>query len=499
MRNRDMRGMMGDMMERMGGMPIDPRMMHHMMFMMDEMMHMTHHMSRSAYHEKTENGVTVQDYDPSRLVMQEMLYQSINRVVDNSDDINTIRINGEPVLSLAIERGWNELVDKLINKGATLKGANADHLYVNALKSENKNLIHKLLDHGLEFNEQALILAIKNKDMEMVDLMLKRGVVIGKETEDYFLDYLNAGKFDIFKKLVEHHGLNINARNQSGATFLQRLSVNSIYEGEEQASIDAAKFIISSGVDINNKLYNGRTALDFCFDQYSQNRVPLITFLIEQGAETSNVYDAFNRLISFHKGNENEINLFGVMLKNFKDVDHEKLTDNLLYCIGRNGSDAFVRCAVENGITISDDHYVNVIDRAIEANLKHDSIDGLKGKMDALISVDPKNKDFLANSNGLLLAAKNFSKARAPFIEYLLEQNLDPNKQDEKGNTPLMLIVKSGKLNEEAIISLLKHGADPTIENESGDSPMNISRAAKALIKDIRESLAQEEDSGLKM
>lgn len=495
-----MRGMMGSMFGDMGDdeMPFHPMMMEEMMFMMDEMMHMAHHMTRGAYRERTENGETVKDYDSGMLVMQEMLYQSVKRVVDNSEDINTIRINGDHVLSFAIENSWNDLVEQLINKGATLKNVNSERLLERAFS--NEKLLDKLLKNGLELDEKILVMAIKHERPDMVDLILGRGVNIGVETANYFSNSLNCSKFESFKKLVEGHNLDIQFKNEHDSTFLHRLCLNQVKNDQHQSSIDAAKFLLESGIDINHKNKSDYTALDSLFDYFEPNKVSLATFLVEKGIEVKDVNLALYRLAGQNKIDEASIKLFDVILKSYKGIDNDKLVGNLLGYLGRNdGVENLISCAMNNGVTFADEHYANLIDHTIKAKLNIDDISGIKERLDLLAQIDDKIKNIIANSNGLLLVSHKLTKGKAPLIEYLLEQNVDPNKQDEKGNTPLMLVVKSGKLNEEAITALLKHGADPTIENDSGDSPMNISRAAKALIKDIQESLAQEADSDMSM
>lgn len=483
------RGMMRDMMDEFRMHP----MMMDMMFMMEDMVR--HQAGRS----RMDNGHEVQDYNSGMLVMQELYYQSVKRLVDNSQDVNAIRIDGEPVLSLAIEKGWNEMVNSLIEKGASLKGANSSHLLNNAISNGDTGIINKLLDYGLELNERNLLEAIKNNKPEIVDMILGRGVTAHRETEDYFLSSIKPSNFDTFKKLVNQGALDANAKNGYDSTFLQKLCMNTINEGEELAVVEAAKYLLSAGNDINYKNKEGKTALDYAFEYYGQRRGELILYLIENGAQMKDANQALSTLIHNSNGSEGDIKIFDMLLNNFKDINYEKLTKNLTPLLGKSGRDQFIQCAISNGINISSAHYLGLINQASRDFITNNDLPGLKARFDGFLKADSSLKDVITDSEGLLAVTKNFGKTKTPFVEFFLEQGLNPNKQDEKGNTPLLLIVKSGKLDENAITALLKHGADPDIENQGGDSPMNVSRAARALIKDIQESLAQDEESDMKM
>lgn len=62
-------------------------------------------------------------------------------------------------------------------------------------------------------------------------------------------------------------------------------------------------------------------------------------------------------------------------------------------------------------------------------------------------------------------------------IDFLLANNADINKQDENGNTPLMVASRytGTKSSLEIVDYLLRHNADPNICNNLGESPLIIS------------------------
>ncbi|KAL7296021.1 hypothetical protein TKK_0010576 [Trichogramma kaykai] len=61
----------------------------------------------------------------------------------------------------------------------------------------------------------------------------------------------------------------------------------------------------------------------------------------------------------------------------------------------------------------------------------------------------------------------------AELVENLLEHGQDPNLLEARtGNSPLHLALKNGK--KEVVESLLKHGANPNLANEKGLTPLNV-------------------------
>jgi hypothetical protein len=79
-----------------------------------------------------------------------------------------------------------------------------------------------------------------------------------------------------------------------------------------------------------------------------------------------------------------------------------------------------------------------------------------------------------------LLAAISWKKFL--MADWLLKNGANPNVTDQRGNTPLLYMVKK-KYPREVIKMLLKHGADPDRENPKGESARKI--AARSRDKSI--------------
>ena len=63
-----------------------------------------------------------------------------------------------------------------------------------------------------------------------------------------------------------------------------------------------------------------------------------------------------------------------------------------------------------------------------------------------------------------------FQKGWLPLLQVLLAHGADPNKQNEKGTSPLYIACSNRNL--ECITELLSAGADPNLPNNKGDVPL---------------------------
>ncbi len=81
----------------------------------------------------------------------------------------------------------------------------------------------------------------------------------------------------------------------------------------------------------------------------------------------------------------------------------------------------------------------------------------------------------------------NFSTIRCiknPNIKAILNSGLNPNKQDDTGNTALHDAVRDGGLG--VIRTMLKLGGDMTLENNKGETPLDLAKNGLHGVKSIK-------------
>lgn len=81
------------------------------------------------------------------------------------------------------------------------------------------------------------------------------------------------------------------------------------------------------------------------------------------------------------------------------------------------------------------------------------------------------------DSNGLTPLMFCIQNERSKMIDYLLEKEIDINRQDNVGNTALFYAVFKSKDKIGLIEKLLKKGADMNMANKAGVSPLSLANS----------------------
>jgi len=81
------------------------------------------------------------------------------------------------------------------------------------------------------------------------------------------------------------------------------------------------------------------------------------------------------------------------------------------------------------------------------------------------------------DSKGLTPLMYCIQNERSGMVDYLLEKEIDVNKQDDIGNTALFYAVFKSKDKTDLIEKLLKKGADMNIANNAGVSPLSLANS----------------------
>ncbi len=81
------------------------------------------------------------------------------------------------------------------------------------------------------------------------------------------------------------------------------------------------------------------------------------------------------------------------------------------------------------------------------------------------------------DSNGLTPLMYCIQNERSKMIDYLLEKEIDINKQDNVGNTALFYAVFKSKDKIELIEKLLTKGADMNMANKASVTPLSLANS----------------------
>lgn len=153
---------------------------------------------------------------------------------------NTTDFFGNTPLHLAIEQGYSQIAQELINGGAYIDAVNKIKDIITQMRIDNKEVNLKPNEYG---NQSPLFLATTKQNQKIVELLLK-------------------------------HKANPNISNNYGLTPLH----NAISLANEMI----AELLIKNGADVNAKDRNGWTPLHYCA---FKNLVSIAKLLIEKGAD----------------------------------------------------------------------------------------------------------------------------------------------------------------------------------------------------------------------
>ena len=255
--------------------------------------------------------------------MMESEAQLVDIFVEEKGVNGVVHTYGEtwPFITLAVANGHTEVAELLLRHGAGDKLANLTMVAIqnmeegkilNLIKSETKlldTLVEEMGSVNVRLdnlrNDTLLTLAMRKKDMELVELLLEHGADInhGDRHGNAVLHWAaSSWNTDTVKFLLEH-GADINRENSNGATalhwaassgnidvikFLLEHGADKIHvstaliSATQTLQAGAVKLLLEHGADINIKEYYGQTAL---MKAASNGSVEIVELLLEHGAD----------------------------------------------------------------------------------------------------------------------------------------------------------------------------------------------------------------------
>ncbi len=190
--------------------------------------------------------------------------ENIKKLVDENNALVNTRIqNEETMLTIAAWKGYYEIAEYLISKGANLNSRNdwQNTPLHNAAQKGYNDIITLLLDNGAVINAKgtigntALCFATENNLTETVGLLLKKGSQVDATNDFGQTPLLMAswsGDTRLIGLLIEN-GANVNTTDMEGSTALLNLAYGGYAEG--------IQLVLNAGANVNKADNDGNTAL----------------------------------------------------------------------------------------------------------------------------------------------------------------------------------------------------------------------------------------------
>lgn len=240
------------------------------------------------------------------------------------------------------------------------------------------------------------------------------------------------GNLDSMKMLLAA-GADVNARNDFEVTPLLLCAT-------EEAKV---RLLLSKRADPNARAKSGRTALLLAAS--TPGTSPILKLLLEAGADLKTKEENPGAAPVVVAAEANDSASFLLLVNHDASVEGPAGMIALLVAAGHGNLDIMK----------------SLLDRKVPSDMP--SPNGLGGKVkQGDVAVGSLTPLHLAATSGGLAA-----------VQLLLERGANPNKQDVRGMTPLMLAIGTDHQDSRVIRLLLSHGADPNIKSKAGETALD--------------------------
>lgn len=315
-----------------------------------------------------------------------------------------------------------------------------------AIRNEDIEKVKFILDLGADVNfngiglyRNALAYAVKSGNVEILGLLLKFNFN-SKIQNDSLLCAFEQDNFSIIKLLLDA-GIKIDA-NDVGKTSLG----NIFYKFIEEENIDGIKLLIESGADLNFVHYRGTPLMEAC----ASGKEKMVRVLIELGADINITNGDYTALRHAQCRGHKDIMKFLIekgadVNKMSSDIDKKAYLEDCLAAEDTYGP-AFGLHRWCHGVTIL-------------MNEKDEEI--VKLLIDSGADINARDWD---GKNALMHAVIQDNLAK---VKLLLDAGVDVNARDRDDETAIMS-VRSVPVQK----VLIEAGADITLWDKNGDTPL---------------------------
>ena len=446
----------------------------------------------------------------------------------------TILAGSESMTKFIIDNGIDKqsidlrIIEKIINKNqfGLLKLLIPDFLDVNikddygqtlliyALRNQNENIIHFLVDSGADMsivnnNIEVIKPIINDNNLTLLEYLVDHNLDINKKdcSSKTLINYAYSVQHEsIIKYLIrcnanlDHidnriHIVDLIVKDKEYDLLKFIITNDSIDEILEeivgQKRIDLLELFISHHLDINRKYKSYNSILTYAIEQ---RNIPVVECLICHGADIEEIRGNFIKEI-IYKG---KFDILKYLVISSVDIVLKSLDSNLplIYIINKENEKVLKclmdcgahSCVVDNNVEITDAivkkssfHLIKIlIPEYIDVNMKDED-----GYTPLLHAIKEDNKEIIqyllecnpnldhSNLNVDIGLFKNIIKLNhLELLTIIYNNTLDVSQKDKYNETMLNYAIKYG--NENLIKYLIEYGADVNKEGRWGHTPLII-------------------------
>ena len=351
--------------------------------------------------------------------------EGINYIIEAGADLYTHCIPQQEALFVAVEN-------------------NANNAVIETLIVNNTNLLHT----DAYGNNALMLAAVKNPNPNIIKTLIEYGLDVNDTNENGFnalmLASYNNSKISIIETLIDYSA-DVNSTDPLGHTPLMAAALN--------GNDNLMRYLIKRGANASATDKNGLTVLDYYnkrqyletldykenpYDDISEHLKNRFAFIAEN-------HYSLNELLKNSTTKENSLDHINLALENLVDVD----------LVADNGCTTLLNAGLNN-------NQIEVLNTLIEqnANVNATCQKGKNTLMFIAMQAQDPHVAILQNQKA----------------EYLLKNNINPNAQDDNGDTALAIALKNNA-DISFIKTLLENGIDPNIANTQKETPLHLAIA----------------------
>ena len=291
------------------------------------------------------HGLSFEDWTSLGIACFLGLRQVAERFIDEGDDVNAEPIEGLTALEAAAAKGQFEVVQMLLDKGASINIDDRDRnaLYEASFEGHYR-IVHLLLDRGADINAQggfygnALQVASMQGFNHVVQLLLDKGADINARG-GHFENALQAASSQGLVKVVQtllDKGVDVNARGGMYGNALQAAT--------DTGHVQVVELLLDKGADINAQV--GRYGNAIQTASY-EGHIQVVQLLLDTGADLEaqeGYYGTALQAASY----EGHIQVVQLLLDRGAALDAQELHE-ALQTARREGHDQVVQLLLDKG------------------------------------------------------------------------------------------------------------------------------------------------------
>jgi len=409
------------------------------------------------------------------LVLYILNHKEILRELIHSFNVNKLDHNGYSILQYAIIKEDIEAVKYLVNVGANvnyhrnnmLRGYSSIDI---SLYIRNKKIISILLNSNKlntdifnEKGESPLFTLIKMQNYSDEEKINRINDFIQK---GYDVNKCNKKSETVFDYILDHEITSISLFKCILQTWINGdIDKCVIKKIIDKNRIDLFKVLIPDYVDVNIENIDGRGNTLLIYLIRVEN-IPMINYLIDQKANVNKKDEKGNTPLIVATELQNET-IIKYLIDHGADLNMKNKKGEIPLIIASEFNNTnIIQYLVNNGSDVNrEDNQGNL---ALKLAIKANNLEMVKFLIQSGANIHKE-----INFSELFLSLKDLNcDNNTKMLNYLVNYGLDINKEDQRGDTPLIYSIKTG--NEFLAQYFINHGANINKKNRNGETPLIV-------------------------